>query len=181
MKVVYDHSHLGGKQILSSDFPSMKREILEIIASIKDPGKTKLSKEKTKTGKMLYAPALLNKLFDKAFRERGWDKKRDYFNIELPGYDVKINGAFKETDYVKGPIGAEVQFGKYAFMLYDLLKFQYLYMNGFIKVGIEIVPCKRLQRDMSTGVSFGEQLVSDLIRMQAVFPSCSIWVILVDF
>lgn len=74
----------------------------------------------------------------------------------------------------------EVQFGKYAFMFYDLAKFQYFYNQGMIKVGVEIVPCHFLQKQMSTGVSYGEQLVYDLERLSKNFPSVPIMIVLID-
>jgi hypothetical protein len=44
-------------------------------------------------------------------------------------------------------------------------KFQYFYNKRMIKLGVEIVPCHLLQREMSSGVSYGEQLVYDLERI----------------
>ena len=47
-------------------------------------------------------------------------------------------------------------------------------------VGIEIVPCHDLHRQMSTGVSYGEQLVYDIERLKRHFPAVPVKVILVD-
>ncbi len=49
-----------------------------------------------------------------------------------------------------------------------------------MQVGVEIVPCHFLQRQMSSGVSYGEQLVQDLERLSKNFPSVPVRIILVD-
>lgn len=70
---------------------------------------------------------------------------------------------FREMDAVKEKVGIEVQFGKYAFMVYNVCaKMTIFHKHGIIDHGIEIVPVKSLQRDMSTGVAFFEQFVWDL-------------------
>ena len=65
-------------------------------------------------------------------------------------------------------------------MFYDLAKFQYFYNQGKIKVGMEIVPCHFLQSQMSSGVSYGEQLVYDLERLSKNFPSVPVMIVLMD-
>ena len=73
-----------------------------------------------------------------------------------------------------------MQLGKYAFMFYDLAKFQYFYNRGMIRVGVEIVPCHFLQKQMSSGVSYGEQLIYDLERLSKNFPSVPVKIVLID-
>lgn len=46
---------------------------------------------------------------------------------------------------------------------------------------MEIVPAGALARQMSTGVSKGEMLVADLIRLRGSFPAVPVKVILIDF
>jgi hypothetical protein len=66
-------------------------------------------------------------------------------------------------DFVKGKVGVEVQFGKYAFMVYNVCAKMTVFHNlGFINGGIEIVPVKKFADEMSTGVSYFEQFVWDL-------------------
>jgi hypothetical protein len=43
-----------------------------------------------------------------------------------------------------------------------------------------IVPCHALKRQMSTGVSYGEQLVYDIERLKRHFPAVPVKVILID-
>ncbi len=180
MKPVYVYSHLGGEEILILKYPQLNREIDDVVAAIPNPGRTKTSREKTKMGKKLFSPKDLNALFDQEFETRGWKELRDYYDIELPDYRHVVKGAYKQCDYYKHPVLVEVQFGKYAFMFYDLAKFQYFYNQGMIKVGVEIVPCHFLQQQMSSGVSYGEQLVNDLERLSRNFPSVPVKIILID-
>lgn len=74
----------------------------------------------------------------------------------------------------------EVQFGKYAFMFYDLAKFQYFFNESKAEVGVEIVPTHTLQMQMSSGVSYGEQLVFDIERLRRHFPSVPVKIIFID-
>jgi hypothetical protein len=72
-------------------------------------------------------------------------------------------GAFREMDFVKGRLGVEVQFGKYAFMVYNVCaKMTIFHRLGFIDVGVEIVPVKAFADEMSSGVSYFEQFLWDL-------------------
>lgn len=66
-------------------------------------------------------------------------------------------------DFLKNRIGVEVQFGKYAFMVYNVsAKMTIFHKMDFIDVGVEIVPLKEFADDMSSGVSYFEQFVWDL-------------------
>ena len=66
-------------------------------------------------------------------------------------------------DFIKDSLGVEVQFGKYAFMVYNVCaKMTIFHRMGFIDAGIEVVPIKSFADQMSTGVSYFEQFVWDL-------------------
>jgi len=180
VKKVYEYSHLGGSEILQVHHRAVNAEIDAVIASIRDVPKSKKSEEKTKGNRMLYSPVWLNKAFRNGFNEKDFHEVRLPFKVELPDYPVVIKNAFKQIDFVKGRVLVEVQFGKYAFMFYDMAKFQYFFNEERADVGVEIVPCRNLQKDMSTGVSYGEQLVGDILRLRRHFPAVPIKVILID-
>ena len=179
MKVIYQYSHLGGSEILQVRYPECLREIDEAIAQV-TAHRTKISAEKTMRGRKLYSPRDMNQQFKQAFRDRGYAELRDAYTITIPGSDVAIRGAFKQIDFVKGQVLVEVQFGKYAFMFYDMAKFQYFFNENKAEVGVEIVPCHGLQKQMSSGVSYGEQLVYDIERLKRHFPAVPVKVILID-
>ncbi len=179
MRIVYEYSHLGGAEILKLNYPDHDREIHEIIAQVV-ARRVKQSKEKTMPGKWLYSPSDMNVQFRDRFRACGYEEIRDSYTITIPNSAVEIPGAFKQVDFVKDKVLVEVQFGKYAFMFYDMAKFQYFFNENKADVGVEIVPCHDLQSEMSTGVSYGEQLVYDIERLKRHFPAVPVKVILVD-
>ncbi len=179
MRIVYEYSHLGGAEILQVRYPDCEREIADVISRVKAQ-KNKISSEKTMPGRALFSPKDMNDQFREAFRSKGYMELRDTYTITLPNSDIEIRGAFKQIDFVKGKVLVEVQFGKYAFMFYDMAKFQYFFNENKADVGIEIVPCHALHTQMSTGVSYGEQLVYDIERLKRHFPAVPVKVILID-
>jgi hypothetical protein len=179
MKVVYEYSHLGGSEILKVRYPQIEDEIYEVIRSIKG-NRSKESKEKTKMGKMLYSPVDMNQQFLQEFQNRRYEELRDTYTIQIPNSEVLIPGAFKQIDFAKQKVLVEVQFGKYAFMFYDMAKFQYFFNENKADVGVEIVPCHNLHSQMSSGVSYGEQLVYDIERLKRHFPAVPIKIMLLD-
>ncbi|MDE0681718.1 MAG: BglII/BstYI family type II restriction endonuclease [Candidatus Poribacteria bacterium] len=168
MIIAAEYSFNDGHSIREAH-PHMLQEVLNIIDNV-DASlyKTKKSKEITMPGKMLYSPSDLNKAFNRGFKSRGWQKKRVRChyptNYYLPGYSpTQLRPAFREMDFLKGRLGIEVQFGKYAFMVYNVCAKMTIFRNlGHIDAGIEIVPVKSLVEEMSTGVSYFEQFVWDL-------------------
>ena len=180
MKIVYEYSHLGGSEILRVRYPRIEKGISDVIRGIKDLKKEKVSQEKTMKGELLYSPKDLNKRLAEAFHRLGFREIRDTYTIKLPGYQVAIPGAFKQIDFVKDRVLVEAQFGKYAFMFYDMAKFQYFFNENKADVGVEVVPCHAMHKQMSTGVSYGEQLVYDIERLKRHFPAVPVKIILID-
>lgn len=164
------YSFNGGREYVESRFASELSEAKAIISSIDSTAhKTKTSKEKTMPGKRLYSPPGLNRAFKHEFEPRGWHSHR--VKCEYPtefyvdGYESATSsaGAFRDMDFVKGKLGVEIQFGKYAFMVYNVCAKMTIFHNrGVIDAGIEIVPVKDFVTEMSSGVSYFEQFVWDL-------------------
>ena len=179
MKIFYEYSHLGGKEILQVRFCKEMEEIQEIIRRVK-ARRTKISREKGKAGRSLFDPRDMNSQFKEEFYRRGWKELKDSFPLELPRYPgpASLRGS-KQVDFSKNKVLVEVQFGKYAFMFYDLAKFQYFYNEAEAEVAVEIVPAKPLQSQMSSGVAYGEQLVHDILRLRRHFPAVPVWVVLI--
>lgn len=153
---------------------SIKRTHSHQLQQVEDvnalPCKTKTSREITMPGKMLYSPKSLNETFAKMFNAKDWEEKKrvncrystEYYR---PGYLPKgvIRNAYREMDFLKDRLGVELQFGKYAFMVYNVCAKITIFHNlGHIDAGIEIVPVKSFAADMSTGVSYFDQFVWDL-------------------
>ncbi len=179
MKIVYEYSHLGGSEILLVRYPHINKLIDETIRKVQ-ANRTKISKEKTKQGKTLFSPIDMNNQFRHEFRSIGFEELRDTYTITIPNHTTQIAGAFKQVDFVNEKVLVEVQFGKYAFMFYDMAKFQYFFNENKCDVGVEIVPCHELHHQMSSGVSYGEQLIYDIERLKRHFPAVPVKVILID-
>ncbi len=160
----------NGKDFIEAQYSHLLGEIKDVITAVDSGGhKTKKSVEKTMPGRMLYNPKSLNRAFKEEFSKRDWESKKvqcDYpTNYYVKDYEPKDlrKGAFREMDFVKERLGVEVQFGKYAFMVYNVCAKMTIFSKmGFIEAGVEIVPVKRFADEMSTGVSYFEQFVWDL-------------------
>ena len=170
MKLAGVYSFNDGERVVATKYSDLLIEIKDCVAGIDAfQCKTKQSKEKTMPGEMLYSPVALNEQFKKQLYARNWQSIRvkcDYpTQFYAPDYQPKMlrKGAFREMDFVKRQLGHEVQFGKYAFMVYNVAAKMTIFKNlSVIDTGIEIVPVKALAEDMSSGVSYFEQFVWDL-------------------
>jgi hypothetical protein len=171
VKISGVYSFKDGKEVIEAEFASELQEIKQVIAAVDGTKhKTKVSREKTMPGRMLYEPGSLNRAFERVFEALNWQSKykvpceypTEYYT---PDYTPPASPttASREMDFVKNRVGVEVQFGKYAFMVYNVCaKMTIFHNHGVIDVGVEIVPLKELASEMSTGVSYFEQFVWDL-------------------
>jgi hypothetical protein len=170
MIVAGRYSFKGGEEYIQANYHKLLDEIYDIIGSVSSSYHlTKVSKEKTMPGRKLYEPRALNNTFKKEFHQRGWHVQRipcaysTEFYVEEYRPERFNKGAFREMDFIKEKLGVEVQFGKYAFMVYNVCAKMTIFKNlGHIDAGVEIVPTKQFADQMSTGVSYFEQIVWDL-------------------
>jgi hypothetical protein len=163
MEIVAQYSFKNGKTFIQQHHQSELEDTEEIIALVDAHAcKTKVSKEKTMNGKLLYSPKALNRQFAKLFEERGWQPIKIDVETAIPETGETHTG-YREMDMVKNGVGVEIQFGKYAFTVYNVAAKMTIFFNqGIIDCGIEIVPMLSLAREMSTGVSYFEQMKTDL-------------------
>ena len=175
MKIVAQYDFNGGKNKVLTQYANELAQITQAIANINAAQfKTKVSKEKTMMGKMLFSPVDINDEFKRQLHPLGWMNHKvncDYVHGEiLPGYTPAKPShvkPFRDMDFVKQGVklGVEVQFGKYAFMVYNVCAKMTIFSNmGLIDTGIEIVPVKNFADEMSTGVSYFEQFAWDLTQ-----------------
>jgi hypothetical protein len=187
MKIAQKYSHLNGEEYLIVHHNKLYKEIVSVIEGL-DANQclTKVSKEKTKKGQVLYSPIEINKELNIQFSKLGWKESRYQYYIStdqkiipeltlLPfekqkdfliskGIDQPI-ASYKQTDFVKDQIAVEVQFGKYAFVAFDLfVKHLLFYSGGVINLGIEILPTKLMQSRMSSGIAYYEGEVYNVLR-----------------
>lgn len=168
----------------------------EIVSAIRSVDanrlKTKISKEKTMRGKCLYSPKEINAEFSKKLTKRNWQESRtqywvthDYdlirrtLTLEPQEQKSAIQEAgnipilsYNQTDFVKNRVAVEVQFGKYSFIAYDLfVKHLAFYVGDKIDVGVEILPMKAMQSEMSSGPGYYEGALYDLARQGRGVPA----------
>lgn len=193
MRIAVLHSHLNGHEWLLVHERENWDEIASIVQKVDAQRyKTKISREKTMRGKNLFAPKELNTAFTRLFREAGWSESRTSYwvtedyqlirkTIALPQDEQKrmIEAAgkrairsYNQTDFVKDRVAVEVQFGKYSFIAYDLfVKHLAFYVGDAIDVGVEILPMKAMQEEMSSGPGYYESALYDVARQGRGIPA----------
>lgn len=199
MKIVEKYSHLNGLEFLLVHKPELWQEIESVIYSIDaEKCKTKISKEKTKSGKLLYSPIDMNAIFKEKLYELKWEESRvsywvtkderlirktiamhpDMQKQEIEKQNETAIFSYNQTDFVKNRVAIEVQFGKYSFVAYDLfVKHLAFYVGDKIDVGIEILPMKSLQSEMSSGVSYYEGELYNVVRQGRGVPAVPLIII----
>ncbi len=140
----------------------------------------------------------MNKALSMAFDVHRWTERRTSYwvtsdaqlirkTMHMPAAQQKaeIESAgltpiysYNQTDFVKERVAVEVQFGKYSFVAYDLfVKHMAFFVGDVIDVGIEILPMKKLQEEMSSGVAYYEGELYNLIREGRGVPGVPLVVI----
>ena len=177
----------------------MWEHIVEVVQSVDAAAcRTKISKEKTKVGQVLYSPVEMNVRYAELLRAKGWQPsvtrywvtaRQDLIRktIPLPADEQRKEilaaglapiQSYNQTDFVKDRVAIEVQFGKYAFVAYDMfVKHMAFFIGDVIDVGVEILPMKGLQAQMSSGVPYYESSLYDLLRQGRATPAVPMVVI----
>ena len=193
MKIVEKYSHLNGLEFLLVHKPELWNEIENVIATVDaEKCKTKISKEKRMVGKLLYSPEDMNIFFKNELSKYHWDESRvsywvtkneklirktmtmppDVQKQEIESQNEIAIRSYNQTDFVKNRVAIEVQFGKYAFVAYDLfVKHLAFYIGDHIDVGVEILPMKTLQSQMSSGVAYYEGELYNVVRQGRGVPA----------
>lgn len=193
MKICQTYSHLNGLEFLLVHKPKLWQEIQSVISRLDAyQCKTKKSLERRTQGKMLFSPIEMNKEFKKLLSKRNWKESRVSYwvtkdeklirkTMALPAEEQKKQiveageepiYSYNQTDFVKDRVAIEVQFGKYAFVAYDLfVKHLAFYVGDQIDVGIEILPMKSLQNQMSSGVPYYEGEFYNVVRQGRGVPA----------
>lgn len=193
MKIAETYSHLNGLEFLIVHKPALWKEIQAVIAAVDATKcKTKVSKEKTMKDALLFSPIDMNAAFKRLLRLKKWNESRVSYWVtrseklirktlamsateqkkEIEAAGEKPIFSYNQTDFVKDRVAVEVQFGKYSFVAYDLfVKHLAFYVRDEIDVGIEILPMKSLQSQMSSGVAYYEGEFYNVVRQGRGVPS----------
>ena len=202
MKISEIYSHLNGLEYLLIHKKKIWEEFKKAISSVSaEKCKTKISKEKTKKGKILYSPVQMNKEFSRRLVRQGWKESRVSYwvtkderlirkTLTMPAdkqkKEIELSGeapikSYNQTDFLKDRVAAEVQFGKYSFVAYDLfVKHLAFYVGDAIDVGVEVLPMKSLQKNMSSGVAYYEGELYNIVRQGRGVPAVPVVLIGVD-
>lgn len=193
MKLAKFYSHLNGHEWLLVHHRNIWKEIQRIIKAIDAKDfKTKISKEEGMVGQHLYSPKAFNARFSQDFNGKEWRESRtsywvtDDYNLirktltmqpDAQKQEIESTGrraiySFNQTDFVKDRVAVEIQFGKYSFIAYDLfVKHLAFYVGDAIDLGIEILPMKSMQEQMSSGPGYYEGALYDLARQGRGVPA----------
>jgi hypothetical protein len=144
------------------------------------------------TGKALFAPKEINVALKGRFDSAGWRESRtqywvtDDYNLirktiqmsdqqqkaEIEAVGKRPIRSYNQTDFLKNRVAVEVQFGKYSFIAYDLfVKHLAFYVGDQIDVGVEILPMKAMQEEMSSGPGYYEGALYDMARQGRGVPA----------
>jgi len=186
MRIAAYYSHLNGLEFLQVHHPDLWQEIQDVIESVDaEICRTKVSREVRTMGNLLYSPKDMNAAIRTAFENLDWSEQRTRYwvtsdarlirkTMTLPPAQQKAEieaagltplASYNQTDMVKNRCAIEVQFGKYSFVAYDLfVKHLAFYVGDIIDIGVEILPMKELQSQMSSGVGYYEGELYNLIR-----------------
>ena len=193
MRIAAKYSHLNGEEYLIVHKSELWQEIQTVIAKVDaEACKTKVSKEKTMKGRLLYSPEDMNQQFKELFESVGWAQRRNTFWVTdnekvlrgiygLSSEEQKLAitkaghnpiMSYNQTDFVKDRVAIEVQFGKYSFVAHDLfVKHLSFFVSDIIDIGIEILPMKSLESEMSSGVPYYERDLLNVIRQGRGVPA----------
>jgi len=199
VKIAETYSHLNGLEFLLVHKRALWKEIQAVVSAVDARKcKTKVSKEKNMKGKLLYSPIEMNADFKRLLRARGWEESRASYwvtkseklirkTLTMPPEEQKkeIQSAgetpifsYNQTDFVKDRVAIEVQLGKYAFVAYDLfVKHLAFYVGDHIDVGVEILPMKALQKQMSSGIAYYEGEFYNVVRQGRGVPAVPLVII----
>jgi len=133
MKIAETYSHLNGLEFLLVHKPKLWQEIQSVITAVDATQcRTKVSKEKTMKGKLLFSPIEMNAAFKRLLRESSWEESRVSYwvtrseklirktltmSAEQQKREIEAAGetpifSYNQTDFVKDRVAVEVQFGK---------------------------------------------------------------------
>lgn len=186
MKITAKYSHLNGEEFLIVHKNEILDEVFEVISEVDaDACRTEVHKAQRIGGRPLYSSRDLSKAFSEGFQRAGWKEQGHHHEITAVESQLGDNYSLSDleqketievvgdeptmpdnkTEFVKERIVAEVQFGKYAYGThYQFAKHLGLYAFDVIDVGIEILPMKALEQEVSSGLPYYERDLLNVVR-----------------
>ena len=164
MKIMETHSIWNGLEYMYIQRLELWKEVENIIQSI-DANEYIIE---TKDNQIYYNVNMISYGFRERLLSYQWSESAREITEK----------SYNQTDFVKNRVALEVQFGKYAFVAYDLfVKHLAFYIGDHIDVGIEILPMKTLQSQMSSGPSYYEGELYNVVSQGRGVPAVPLVII----
>lgn len=199
MRISETYSHINGLEYMLVHKPELWTEIQVVIATVNAIRHGRSSPpESTIPSVVGYDAIDLHEQFRHQLELAGWKEAEVDFwitrnerlaratvtmtseeqrqRIETAG-EIPIKG-HSQIEFAKNRVGVEVQFGRHELVTYDLsVRHLSLYVSDQIDVGIEILPMKSLQSQMSSGVPYFEGEFYNVIRQGRGVPAVPLVII----
>ena len=193
MQIESSHSHLNGEEYMLVHYQKLWTDIRAVIESVDvEACRVRAFTEKDGQENLLVSSEEINKRFKDGFESRGWQQRGAAFWVMRNEYLLRnVRGMagdgqrceVEETEHeivrlynriclFKGRVAVELQFDDYAFTTRELFS-EHLssYLFDIIDVGIEILPVKELEREMSSGVPCYERDLPNVFRQGRGIPT----------
>jgi hypothetical protein len=193
MRISETYSHLNGLEYLLVRKPELWKEIQFVIAEVDATQcAMKVAQEKSVAGSLLFNPFDMNATFIRLLRENAWqDIRRSYWvhrsenlvsqSLAMSPEEICLSMepdaetstiSYNQADFIKERVSIELQFGKNGLMECEIFaKPLAFYVGDRIDVGIEILPMKSLQAQMSSGVPYYEGEIYNVVRQGRGVPA----------
>lgn len=141
---------------------------------------------------MLLSPIHVNEAVKTRFKAKGWQSTvypywvTDDYNLTLRTVGLSASNqkqrlieagkkpirSYHQTDFEKNRVAVEVQLGKYSFIEFDLfVKHLGFFIGDRIDLGVEIIPTKKMQDQMSSGPGYYERVLHHIARQGRGSPA----------
>ena len=193
MRIVGQYSHLNGYEHILIHKPQVWEEIVAVISGIdSEDDQTKKPKARNEVGRTPFSERALNRRFRAEFVKRNWaassrlnrgtpDVQLGRQPVDMPAVQRRAElvaagktpiTPYNQADLVKERIAVEIQVGKYSLVTFDLLaRHIAFYVGDVIDVGVEILPMKEMTQEMSSGISYYEGELYNVIRQGRGVPA----------
>ena len=195
MRIAKMHSHLNGLEFMLVHKSSLWAEIRSIVEHVSAIPEVSAYPHREALQRMQVDAAGITTRLEKLFRGNVWSG-RSHLNpgsISLRAREFALESKNSnedsdcldfgdiQTHFVKERVSVEVQFGNYDTVAYDMfVKHLAFYVGDQIDVGVEILPMKKLQSQMSSGVQHYERALYNMIRRGRNVPAVPLIVVGVE-
>jgi hypothetical protein len=163
MKATETYSHLNGLEYLMVRKPSLWQEVEEVVSLVDATQcRTTTETEEANQAETRYDAGAVNEAFRSLLISRGWEPSA-------------------EIGCMRDRVAIELQFGTAPTRECSLFAVTLaFYVGDHIDVGIEILPMKSLQMEMSSGVPYYEGELYNVIRQGRGVPAVPLLIIGVE-